>query len=289
MSQYVTKIKTNDGDKQIDYNALANLPELNTMFSNPNLLINSDFRNPVNQRGNTSYTYTGADSAYTIDRWCMNFNSIVTVNDGYTTLTGNTSNNNYWYQPFEHALSGTFTLSVCVKNVTGDNGVMYVYTLDDSGTKNRFALAQGTKTITFEATNLRRVGFCALKTGVSADIYWIKLEQGSIATTFVPRLYAEELALCQRYYEKRTVIFFPYGGANPTTYYLAVNGDCHRVTKYRQPTLTASTLTDHNNTAVNVNFVSATQTKDNIRLMTVSAACDKYLLRSDIEFDAEIY
>ena len=42
MSQYVTKIKTSDGDLQIDYNALANLPELNTMFSNPNLLINGD-------------------------------------------------------------------------------------------------------------------------------------------------------------------------------------------------------------------------------------------------------
>lgn len=95
--------------------------------------------------------------------------------------------------------------------------------------------------------------------------------------------------MCQRYYEKRTVIFFPYGGVNPTTYYLAVNGSDHRVTKCQLPTITASALTDHNNTAVDVSFVSATQTKDNIRLMTVSAACDKYLLRSDIEFDAEIY
>jgi len=30
----------------------------------------------------------------------------------------------------------------------------------------------------------------------------VKLELGSIATTFVPRTYAEELAMCQRYYEK---------------------------------------------------------------------------------------
>ena len=32
------------------------------------------------------------------------------------------------------------------------------------------------------------------------DIEWVKLELGSKATQFVPRLYGEELALCQRYY-----------------------------------------------------------------------------------------
>ena len=30
MSQYITKIRTDSGDKQIDYNALANLPDLIT-------------------------------------------------------------------------------------------------------------------------------------------------------------------------------------------------------------------------------------------------------------------
>lgn len=29
MSDYITKIRTIDGEKQIDYNALANLPDLN--------------------------------------------------------------------------------------------------------------------------------------------------------------------------------------------------------------------------------------------------------------------
>ena len=32
-------------------------------------------------------------------------------------------------------------------------------------------------------------------------VNWVKLEVGSVATPFIPRLYAEELALCQRYYE----------------------------------------------------------------------------------------
>lgn len=48
-----------------------------------NLLDNSDFRNPVNQRGQTVYDQTSA-SGYTIDRWRAQY-SIATVNDGYVT------------------------------------------------------------------------------------------------------------------------------------------------------------------------------------------------------------
>lgn len=33
MAQYVTKIRTDEGDKQIDYNALANLPALESIMS----------------------------------------------------------------------------------------------------------------------------------------------------------------------------------------------------------------------------------------------------------------
>lgn len=210
MSQYVTKIKTLEGDLQIDYNALANLPDLKNMFSNPNLLINSDFRNPVNQRGNTSYTYSGADVSYTIDRWCMNFNSVTTVNSGYVTLTGNTANNNYWYQTLEYPLSGTFTLSVSVKSVSGGSGVMYAYATDDNGTTQRVGLSQGIKTLTFNMTDLKKVGFCALKTGVTANIEWVKLEYGSIATPFAPRSYQDELLICRRYYRKYwTSMLFP--------------------------------------------------------------------------------
>lgn len=51
MADLIKKIRTEQGDLQIDYSALANLPSINN-----NLLINSDFRNPVNQRGETTYT-----------------------------------------------------------------------------------------------------------------------------------------------------------------------------------------------------------------------------------------
>ena len=199
MANLVKKIRTNSGDLQIDYNALANLPTI----SNPNLLINSDFRHPVNQRLQTSYTFNGTGVSYTIDRWCMNYHSTLIVNDGYVTLQGNTDSNNYWYQHLEHAVTGTFTVSVYVRSITNTNGYMGFYTVDDdNGEYRRFTVSAGLNVITFNATNLNRVGFVAYKTGTIANIEWIKLEQSNVATQFVPRPYGEEMALCRRYYKK---------------------------------------------------------------------------------------
>ena len=199
MSQYVTKIRTEQGDKQIDYNALANLPDLKNMFSNPNLLINSDFRNPVNQRGATSYKNTNSSKdTYNIDRWRGNYGTEITVNSGSITVAGGTSLNRYFYQTFEHTLSGTFTFSFNITNLQGNVSMYYV---DGSGSKTTGVPIGETK-MTFTATNLKTIGFLLPKTnGISMTINWAKLEVGSIATPFVPRLYAEELMLCQRYYK----------------------------------------------------------------------------------------
>ena len=66
-------------------------------WSNPNLLDNRYFGDPVNQRGQTVYTNQG----YTIDRWSLQSvsNASLTVNDGYITLTA--TNNDGIRQNFE--------------------------------------------------------------------------------------------------------------------------------------------------------------------------------------------
>ena len=45
----------------------------------------------------------------------------------------------------------------------------------------------------------------------NALIYWVKLETGEFATPFSPRPFGEELALCQRYYEKSYNYAVPAG------------------------------------------------------------------------------
>ena len=200
MSQLIKKIRTDSGDLQIDYNALANKPDLNNMFSNPNLLINSDFRNPVNQRGNASYTGTNSHALYTVDRWCVVNIPTVTVQDGSlkienpsdATFTGR------FKQVFEKALPSDFyTLSVKVKSNSHKISVNNFGTIEAGFT----GIYSYTTALKLALTDLE---FYVAKGG-NIEIEWIKLEQGSIATPFAPRLYAEEFMLCRRYYRNDAV------------------------------------------------------------------------------------
>jgi hypothetical protein len=190
MSQLVKKIRTESGDLQIDYNALANLP------GNPNLLINSDFRNPINQRGKTSYKNDKDWSwCYGIDRWACNasLNSCeVTVNDASITIANNGNSEMHFRQLFEQAYdNGTYTATINVIAVTGNVVVHF-----DGGAKSR-TLTVGKNVITLNATpehfNL------LISAGASIELVWIKLEVGSVSTPFVPRIYGEEVYLCKRF------------------------------------------------------------------------------------------
>ena len=202
MANLVKKIRTDAGDLQIDYNALANLPALNTMFSNPNLLINSNFRNPVNQRGQTSYT---GGSIYAIDRWMLGNNATLTVQSGsikFEQSSGATNTGRLVYK-FEHALPANY-YTISIKVLSCNGGV----SMDNFG-----AIADGFTGI-FTATTTSKVELSTLRFYIAAgrniELEWIKLEQGSISTPFVPRLYGEELALCQRYYQKySSYMLFP--------------------------------------------------------------------------------
>ena len=72
----------------------------------PNLLLNSDFRDPINPRGQT--TYTGGK---TIACWKLaTDNDTLTINDGYITVTGSGLR-----QYLDIEISDTFILSVKFK------------------------------------------------------------------------------------------------------------------------------------------------------------------------------
>ena len=51
-----------------------------------NLLDNSDFRNPVNQRNSAYYTN---GNEYTIDRWKTQYNTNISIENGYINIWGN--------------------------------------------------------------------------------------------------------------------------------------------------------------------------------------------------------
>lgn len=222
MSQLVKKIRTSAGDLPVDYNSLANLPTI----SNPNLLINSDFRNPINQRGSTIY-YGGANKYYTVDRWCMganDFDRTVEIVDGGIKITNpNTTYIGSFQQVFENLLpSGDYTLSI---KVTAISGAVTIF-CDGANTGSQKNLEVGINTKTMQATSISAVNI-HLAASSSVVIEWIKLEVGTTPTPFSPRTYAEELALCRRYFDimggTRTIGVEQDYNANTFTYAIPRN------------------------------------------------------------------
>lgn len=154
-----------------------------------NLLDNSDFRNPVNQRGASSYT----GNVYTIDRWALwwdgTTNGKLTINDDGITVT------QWLFQNLENVdpdKEYTFAVSTA-------NGLHVV-----SGKPSESA-TDGVISIVvneYVQVNIHNGG----------KLYWAALYEGSYTADtlppYVPKGYGAELAECQRYYFE-----IPSGGA----------------------------------------------------------------------------
>lgn len=151
-----------------------------------NLLDNSDFRNPVNQRGQSSYN----GITYTIDRWrSWDSNNITTVNDGNISVSVHIVQN----IPKNRFKNGsTYTIALCALD-----GTIYV----NSGVYTPDAEDFGDWTHTWvEITDSGDVAIY-IRNGTYV---WAALYEGSYdASTlppYVPKGYAAELAECQRYF-----------------------------------------------------------------------------------------
>ena len=187
-------------------------------LSNPNLLINSDFRRPVNQRGKTNYesSITTWSSIYTVDRWFIQHGNTVTVNPNSLTLTNvSTEGTGTFVQRFENALPvGDYTVSVNVLEIAGTGYVGLSY---QNGEDDVLKLEEGLNILTVKNKVPTRVQVtCTI--GCSVELAYIKFEHGTIATPFVPRLYGEELALCQRYYMQLPYNHVAYAGSDGNLY-----------------------------------------------------------------------
>ena len=169
-----------------------------------NLLDNSDFTNPVNQRGQTSYSGTGG-KVYTIDRWHTWSASIsVSVQSGYLSVTNSTDS---IYQNIsqiidKHNLTGkAATIAVwdaagnvyCASGVISTNNEIACNTptdfwfsaiLEDDNTIYFAIKPRGAKTATIKAAALYEGSYTA-----------------DTLPAYQPKGYAAELAECMRYYK----------------------------------------------------------------------------------------
>lgn len=171
-------------------------------LTNPNILHNWDFRNPVNQRGQTSYTGTG----YTIDRWRNNTSTIVTtvVDGGISVYNVDANNGLAQYIESPHQLVGkTCTMSIMiggtVYSVTGSipdipppTQVIPLRILPGNGAIVSLVISVNASMYVGLFANNATVNFQA-----------VKLEIGSVSTLAndPPMDHSVELPKCQRYYQ----------------------------------------------------------------------------------------
>ena len=176
-----------------------------TSISNPNLLINPDFR--INQRGKSEYTGT---VQYSVDRWRVSSAGKITVNsDGTVTHTSPAETQTWFIYEFDDAyfLDGK-TVTLSAETVDGDiisatgivpvgvvSSVIRIASVPTSigGTLDLWKRPEGKLLLQF-----------ATPASASITPKWAKLELGSVATPFIPPDLATELAKCQRYYQIHT-------------------------------------------------------------------------------------
>lgn len=183
-----------------------------------NLLDNSDFRNPVNQRG--SYYETGK-SSYPIDRWKYSYDGdtarggagydptnkyLYLIND--SSNAGNTMLSHII--PEEKLKPGKYTIAV---RQTGTNLSLSMLTYINGGVLKGETItpnANGISLMTFEITEVQTNLTIYIYAGPNQTLLfsWAALYEGEYTAETLPEYrpkgYGAELAECQRYYQIRS-------------------------------------------------------------------------------------
>ena len=185
---------------------------LGNKFSNPNLLINPDFK--INQRGIT--TYNEAD--YAFDRWKIYNTTVKQLSNGISYKGGSTTTNsqgtleNYISQILETELNEEFTISIKVSSIVGSFRLEAMKEGGDSlhgkdaliGKKE--ITTNGIHTLTLDGSSapLSIIRFGTTSQNGACTIEWVKLEKGKHATNFVHPIYSEEYVKCMWYFQVLT-------------------------------------------------------------------------------------
>lgn len=254
---------------------------LGTKFSNPNLLINPDFK--INQRGETSYIGAFAQtikSVYSVDRWYLYGTSLTVNSDNTVTITPTTYSDGAFIQKLETPVDGDITIQVYVVDVSG-TATVSVGPFDGSPTTEIGTLKNGLNTFTF-SKGIKRLVIRVISGTLT--LKYAKVEQGKVATSFVAPNPADELIKCQRYYFKRYYFYVFYSGSESFTYIFSDTIPSMRI----KPTVN---FVNTSSTGLTRAVVSVDTTAKDITLLiqAVTSKVGNCNVGGTIALDAEIY
>lgn len=264
---------------------------LGNKFSNPNLLINPDFR--INQRGETSYTSAVAQTikiVYSVDRWCLYGHSLTVNSDKSVTITPTTYSDGSLIQNLETPVDGDIAVQVYAVGVSG-TATVSVRQFDGSSTTEIGTLKNGLNTFIFSKGIKKLV--IRVKSG-TLTLKYAKVEQGKVATSFVAPNPAEELEKCLRYYQNYEQIpFIPEllnasnvtGNSTSFTPLYNVLIQQMRV----KPTVAFTSIVDKNGAKIEGNH-SITLDDKRISLLRLAQSSNLHTIFAyKLKLDAEIY
>ena len=284
---------------------------VNGVVSNENLLINWDFTNPVNQRGQTTYHNESASYIYTIDRWRLKYGTVNLNTNGIEFINSKSAKTAVLGQvtaEYSGIEGNPLTFSAIINNelytlninlgwvfpssgstalgntTTSENMTMYVYARNDKRVEVQFYVAS------------------TVSINTSFTIEKCKLELGTISTldNSSPQNYDEELIKCYGFYQK-TPINNRYSGVGITmAAYSTIRLEPFKIYPMRiVPTITIFNVTgpDYNE----VGTITATGSADKITgCSAVAYGIEYFIVRGSgfttgtaysfgFEADAEIY
>ena len=273
-----------------------------------NLLINPDFR--INQRGASHFFASDTNKTYTVDRWCLQYagGASLDVSDDYIAVSGGILLQ--YIEDYKKLSNKTVTLSVQWKGLF-NSGLRVAFVYWNNGTytllkSSNMQLPEGeatnlrTDNITFTIPDLSNSTAAAIRfyqENLSSNsptyaIYWVKLEEGSVATPFISPDQGIELLKCQRFYQNIRLQGCGTSASTTTTMYPPVQVPI----KMRElPTITVVTYPDVRGETKNIKATSISPHSlyDNFLQLKVLAsgliANNVYILANgEITADAEI-
>lgn len=200
-----------DGEIVDEENTIPGIAELMQMVEDAeraaaavNMLDNSDFRTPVNQRGKTEY----AGAGYTIDRWTIPYNAEAkaSVGGGCVTLENGSESTNMQYEQYMERGTmedgGTYTMAIMTKG--GEIMCKAATVRDDEALYMTIENGAGYIHLYKNSSKSKDIAGVILTPGKTMDVAWMALYEGVYTAdnlpAYVPKEHVVEMLACQRYY-----------------------------------------------------------------------------------------